>query len=1274
MVATQSARSRGNGHPQPLELSHNAQVVLERRYLTKDAAGNVVETPEGLFRRVARHLAQAERNYSASDQRIAEVEEQLYRLMTRLDFLPNSPTLSGAGRPLGMLSACFVLPVDDSLASIFETVKHAALVHQGGGGTGFAFSRLRPAGSIVRSTSGVASGPVSFMKVFDGATEAIKQGGCVVPETMVTTDRGIVPIRELGPVDAPADSWHRHTTPLTVATDDGRRVSNEFYHHGVAPIRRIHTRNGYHLAATLQHRVRVIDEHGGYVWRRLEELKPGDWVVLQKGHLLEPEDYSLPELPVKPYRSATPVRFPTQASEQFGEFIGYVVGDGAFNRYNHGRTTGRLILTVCDDQPDVAAWLLRTCDELFVLTPITNKKPDDGSTNFFLNATTLVTWLEKLGVVKLSAASARVPAVVFRRGMRMACGFLRGLFTADGTVSQEGYPTLCSVSRALIDDVQQLLLAVGIPSGVSVVTDRERAFGDRPVYHLRVITRAGLEAFAREIGFLDARRNALLANGLEKAWEFNDVIPHQGGVIEMLYAGPGRGSGPGRGTRGANRGLYRDIQHYLPGVAAPRNLTRSRLAVLAERHEEVRSSPLMDLVAHDQFYDQVESIEEGESLTLDLSVPANNTYIANGFVSHNTRRGANMGILSVHHPDIEQFVAMKSDMTTLQNFNISVAVSEKFMRAVEEGADFELIDPRTQEVVGTKNARELWDRLVANAWKNGDPGLIFIDRMNETKSNPVPSLGPIESTNPCGEQPLYPYDSCNLGSINLGGFVRVVQGKAEVDWDRLGEVVPLCVRFLDNVIDMNKYPLPQIEEVSRRIRRIGLGVMGWADMLYQLGIAYDSEEALGLAERVMRYIQEKADAASAQLVEERGPFPAWEESIYGPGAPTPWANTKLRNATRTTIAPTGTLSIIADCSGGIEPVFALAFVRQHYLDPKNPTTPTRLTEVNKHFEAVARREGFHSEELMSFLAEGGRLADRPEVPDRVKRVFVTAHEITPEWHVRTQAAFQRYVENAVSKTINFSNEATVADVERAYLLAYHEGCKGITIYRDGSREQQVLSHSKKDGEKKANADSPAPPPAALPTPQRRRLPDERPSVTHKFQVGEQEGYVTVGLYDDGRPGEVFLRVSKQGSTVSGLMESLGQLTSIALQYGVPLEALAAKMKNSRFEPSGMTANRTIPTATSLADYVFRWLERRFVSPDAGGYAPAAVNGNGHTVANGNGHAAGHDNGNGVGNGSGYAPLNAALVESGVGCPECGGLLHYAEGCMTCRACGYTKCG
>lgn len=768
-----------------IPLSDNARTVLERRYLAKDDSGAPVETPEQLFQRVAHNIAQAEALYNPSARTIDRWEERFLELMWRLDFLPNSPTLMNAGRELQQLAACFVLPVPDSIEGIFQAIKDTARIHQSGGGTGFSFSRLRPRGDRVRSTMGVASGPVSFLKVFDAATEAIKQGGA--------------------------------------------------------------------------------------------------------------------------------------------------------------------------------------------------------------------------------------------------------------------------------------------------------------------------------------------------------------------------------------------------------------------------------------------------------------------------RRGANMGILSVTHPDIEEFISLKSDMRTLTNFNISVAVTERFMEAVERDEEYELVNPRNGEVTGRRRARHIFDAIVANAWRNGDPGIVFLDRIN--RDNPTPHLGEIEATNPCGEQPLLPYESCNLGSLNLSRFVKTNGKKPRMDWERLAATIPDCVRFLDNVIDMNRYPVEEIERATKQTRKVGLGVMGWHDALMQLGIPYDSEEALALAEEVMRFIQEKANEASLELARERGPFPAFPGSRYDPDYP-------YRNATRTTVAPTGTLSIIADCSSGIEPLFSLAYTRQHYLDPADPGKLTQLREVNKHFLKAAQVGGFYSEELIDHLAAGGSLADRDDVPDWARRLFVTAQQISPLWHVRMQAAFQRHTDNAVSKTINFPAYASQADVAAAYWLAYREGCKGITVYREGSRDYSVLSHAAinvkgPEQETSGALEEIAGAIASLerPRPYREYLPDERRSVTHKFRVGDQEGYVTVGLYDDGRPGEIFVKINKEGSTVSGLMDAVAKLTSITLQYGVPLEELASKMKNTRFEPYGRTSNDQIPWATSLVDYIFRWLELKF--------APHAAH------ANASGRVAGE---------------TLKVESTGVGCPDCGALLVYQEGCLVCRSCGFNKCG
>jgi ribonucleoside-diphosphate reductase alpha chain len=781
-----TTRHRSTG---ALQLSDNARLVLERRYLERDASGHPLETPQELFRRVAHNIAQAELIHKPKDvDNSARWETRFLELMTALDFLPNSPTLMNAGRELQQLSACFVLPVEDSIEGIFQAIKDTALIHQSGGGTGFAFSRLRPNGDVVRSTMGVASGPVSFLKVFDAATEAIKQGG--------------------------------------------------------------------------------------------------------------------------------------------------------------------------------------------------------------------------------------------------------------------------------------------------------------------------------------------------------------------------------------------------------------------------------------------------------------------------TRRGANMGILLVNHPDIEQFITLKADMRTLVNFNISVALTEEFMQAVENDEEYDLVNPRSGEVSGRRRARHIFDLLVANAWRNGDPGIVFIDRIN--RDNPTPNLGPIEATNPCGEQPLLPYESCNLGSLNLARFVTAERGSARrdeppsgrFDWQRLAQVIPDCVRFLDDVIDMSRYPVEEIDRATKLTRKIGLGLMGWHDALMQLGIPYDSEEALTLAEEIGRFVQEKANEASLELAVERGTFPAFPGSRYDPDSP-------YRNATRTTVAPTGTLSIIADCSSGIEPVFALAYTRQHYLDAKDPSKLTTLREVNRYFRQAAEDASFYSEELMDHVAAGGSLEECDEVPDWANRLFVTAHEITPEWHVRMQAAFQRHTDNAVSKTINFPHTATEADVAAAFWLAFREGCKGITVYREGSRDYSVLSHSTANVKGPEQETAPAiaeisgAPPVSMP--KRRYLSDERRSITHKFRVGDQEGYITVGLYEDGRPGEIFVKINKEGSTVSGLTDAVAKLTSIALQFGIPLEELAPKMRNTRFEPYGPTGNPDVPWATSLIDYIFHWLQVRF-----GLEQPAAGTQN-------RGDAGG-------------------ATSSGVGCPECGALLVYQEGCLVCRSCGYNRCG
>ena len=744
----------------PAALSENALRVLEKRYLKKDKGGKVVETPEEMFRRVAQTVASAELKYNPKAD-VKTWQEKFYAVMAGLEFLPNSPTLMNAGRELGQLSACFVLPIEDSMESIFEAVKNTALIHKSGGGTGFSFSRLRPETDRVGSTGGVASGPVSFMRAFDVATDVIKQGG--------------------------------------------------------------------------------------------------------------------------------------------------------------------------------------------------------------------------------------------------------------------------------------------------------------------------------------------------------------------------------------------------------------------------------------------------------------------------TRRGANMAILDVIHPDIMHFITSKEDMCSLTNFNISVAVTTDFMQAVKAGAEYNLLNPRTKEVAGKLDAKAVFDKMVELAWKTGDPGVVFIDRINQ--DNPTPHLGRIESTNPCGEQPLLPYESCNLGSINLARMLKR-NGKVEIDYKKLEETVKLAVRFLDNVIDVNRFPLPAIDEMTRKTRKIGLGVMGFADMLIQMGVPYNSEEALRVAEEVMGVINNTAHRTSAELGAERGVFPAFAGSIYDrPGAP------RMRNASCTTIAPTGTLSIIANCSGGVEPVFALSFTR-------NILDGAKFIEANPYFEDAARSGGFYSEELMQKLADGAHLKDIEGVPDEYKRVFVTAHDIEVKWHVRMQAAFQHHTDNAVSKTVNFPKEATAQDVFKVYMMAYEERLKGITIYRDGSREGQVLTTGKDASKEKKEEVKPA----VL-------APRRRSKVTSGFTERVTTGcgyiYVTVNSDEHGIC-EVFSHLGKTGGCAAAQLESTCRLISLGLRSGIDVASLVKQLKGIRCPSIAWENGKSI---LSCADAIAGVLERH------AGLAHGKEEG-------------GHEK----------TTQDLGLVKNVAGqCPECTSLLAYQEGCLVCPSCGYTKC-
>ncbi len=654
-----------------------------------------------------------------------------------------------------------------------------------------------------------------------------------------------------------------------------------------------------------------------------------------------------------------------------------------------------------------------------------------------------------------------------------------------------------------------------------------------------------------------------------------------------------------------------------------------------------------------------------------------------------TRRGANMGILRVDHPDILDFITCKDDTTKITNFNISVAVTDAFMKAVEEDAEYDLIHPTTRKLAGRLRAREVWEKIIHGAWHSGEPGVFFIDRANYY--NPVPHLGSYEATNPCGEQPLLPYDVCNLGSINLAEFVVTGQ----IDWARLRRSVHLCTHFLENVIDANAYPLEEITSLAQRIRRIGLGVMGLADLFIRLGLPYDSAEAVDLGRKLQKFVDDEAKNESERLAEIRGVFPEWEKSIWGPddtcardaSGRRVRALRKLRNCNVTTVAPTGTISIITGCSSGIEPLFAVAFMRNQ--------AGVLMPDVNEDFTRIAREEGWYSDDLMRRIAQEGHIR-LDAVPDRWKRVFVTANEIAPEWHVRMQAAFQEYNDSAISKTVNFANSATEADVEVIYRLAYKLECKGVTVYRDGSRDMQVLSTGTtaqkvteqktggradgQTGSERAMAADAASELAEvsaeaerlrkvvhelesenLQRRQKRSRPELMRGSVRRIDTPLGTLYVTITEDDKGQPFEVFMSLGKAGGAIMADVEAMGRLISLALRSGIPIKEIHRQLRgisSDKVIGLGPSKVMSVPDAVGIA--LERWMQEKQgiqqeLIPGASG-APAESVSSMVTLG-------------------GEQMMLGGMQETMAGaCPDCGSQLEFAEGCVKCHICGYSECG
>ena len=670
-----------------------------------------------------------------------------------------------------------------------------------------------------------------------------------------------------------------------------------------------------------------------------------------------------------------------------------------------------------------------------------------------------------------------------------------------------------------------------------------------------------------------------------------------------------------------------------------------------------------------------------------------------------TRRGANMGILRVDHPDIQDFVTCKDDTSKITNFNISVAVTDAFMAAVAADGAYDLIHPKTGEVVGQLRAREVWTKVIHGAWKTGEPGVFFIDRANQY--NPVPHLGAYEATNPCGEQPLLPYDVCNLGSVNVGYFVK----EGVVDWEHMRQVIHLSTHFLENVIDANSYPLPEIDDLSKRIRRIGLGVMGMADLLIRLGLAYDSAEGVEMGRRIMAFVDDESKVESERLATQRGVFPEWEKSIWGPDATCARdaqgqrvrPMRRLRNCNVTTVAPTGTISIIAGCSSGIEPLFAVAFMRNQ--------AGVLMPDVNEDFVAIAKLEGWYSEDLMKRIAETGNIRFA-EVPEKWQRAFATANEIKPEWHIRMQAAFQAHNDSAISKTCNFANDATESYVEEIYRLAFALGCKGVTVYRDGSRDMQVLStgsvarkvaeQSISSGKSEARADLDLSSADSrdragtadlhgeiaeiqaenarlrkmvheleaenLQRRQKRSRPETLRGIVRRVDTPLGTLYVTITEDDRGQPFEVFMSLGKAGGAIMADVEAMGRLISLALRSGIPIREVHRQIRGiSSDRAIGLGPNKVMSVPDAVGIAIERWMQEKQgvqqellpIPPVSGAASQDAAAVTMEQVVT-----------------RGAEQLNLSYSQPVLtgACPDCGSQLEYAEGCQKCHVCGYSECG
>jgi ribonucleoside-diphosphate reductase alpha chain len=958
-----------------LKLSVNAVRVFERRYLLKDENGNVVETPLELFRRIAKAIALD-----------PESEEGFFNMLIRLEFLPNTPTLMNAGTDLGQLSACFVIPVEDSLVSIFDAVKNMALIQQSGGGTGFSFTRLRPKGDIVRSTKGVASGPVSFMRVFDTTTDIIKQGGKRRGANMGILRADHPDIVEF--ITSKTKQGFLTNFNISVAVDDKfmKAVMEDGEYELINPrnrevVKKVRAREMWNLIITMAWRtgdpgVVFIDEinrhnptpHIGM----MESTNPcvvGSTVISTENGLIRMSDL-VEKYPGGGIKIAADNRVPIQVANRDGTIslirskqsgvnfnkISRAFCVGEKETYRIETESGYELICTADHKVLTNEGWVKTA-ELDLLKHRVLIQSGEGwfNRNYELPLDVRNEFVGENGKkYKLNLPDKWSKELGQVLGWLVGDGWLR-----DGDKNCRVGLTFSEQDRDILDYLKPIIN--GWYSSNIKEVKRENG-----VYHLSYHSKYFVDFFKKlGVKAVDGENKAVPGSIFTAPKEA--VI----GFLQGLFTADGT-----IGINETNNTSYIRLTSKSVGLIKDVQLLLLNLGMKSKIYN--RSRKPRKLFPYKNKNNEIKCYEsDGICFELQVSRDCIKKFIeSTGF------------LCDIHKEKVEKLKLKSFYKTVFEDRIVSIKPNKNELV-------YDLTEPRTLSFISN--------------------GLISFD---------------------CGEQPLLPYESCNLGSINLAKMVK----DSSIDWEKLERTIPLAVRLLDNVIDINKYPLREIEEITHANRKIGLGVMGFADMLVQLGIPYNSEEALKTGEEIMRFLEEKSHAASEKLAEERGAFPNFPGSIF---------RKPIRNATVTTVAPTGTISIIAGCSSGIEPLFAISFVR-------NVLEGTKLLEVNPYFEAVAKERGFYSEELMMKIAKQGNLAGIDEVPEDIKRVFVTAFDVAPEWHVRMQAVFQKYCDNAVSKTINFPNDVDIKEVEKAYMLAYQLKCKGITVYRYGSKEEQVL--------------------------------------------------------------------------------------------------------------------------------------------------------------------------------------------------------------------------